>query len=96
MIPNRPYTSVFIEEGGWTRYKQTPRVNSENLANKHSKKLGTLICSARTRTVRPTGADRPDRPASGPDCSHLNLVPNSPQNVLNNSKGNDLVIVSVT
>jgi hypothetical protein len=61
MITNRSYTSVFIEEGGWTRYKQTPRVNSENLANKHSKKLGTLICSARAQTVRPTGADRLDR-----------------------------------
>jgi hypothetical protein len=41
--------------GGWTRYKQTPRANSENLANKHSKKLGTLICSARVQTVRPQG-----------------------------------------
>ena len=64
MITNRPYTSVFIEEGGWTRYKQTSRVNSENLANKHSKKLGTLICSARV--------DRPDRGLSG----LLNLVLN--------------------
>jgi hypothetical protein len=34
------------------------------LANNHSTKLGTLICSAHARTVRPTGADRP---ASGPD-----------------------------
>jgi hypothetical protein len=51
--------------GGWTRYKQTPRANSENLANKHNKKLGTLICSARA-----------DRPASGPDHPHLNLVSN--------------------
>ena len=50
--------------GGWTRYKQTPQANSENLANKHSKKLGTLIYSTHTRTIRPTGADRP---ASGPD-----------------------------
>jgi hypothetical protein len=47
MIANRSYSSVFIEEGGWTRYKQTPRANSVNLANKHSKKLGTLIGSAR-------------------------------------------------
>jgi hypothetical protein len=52
--------------GGWTHYKQTPRANSENLANKHSKKLGTLIYSAR--------ADRPD-PRRGP--SALFLVPNS-------------------
>jgi hypothetical protein len=37
------------------------------LANNRSTKLGTLICSAHARTVRPTGADRPDRPASGPD-----------------------------
>jgi hypothetical protein len=59
MITNRSYTSLFIEEGVWTLYKQTSRANSENLANKHSKKLGTLICSAHARTVRPTGADRP-------------------------------------
>jgi hypothetical protein len=67
MIPNRPYTSVFIEEGGWTRYKQTPRANPANFVNKHGKKLGTLIYSARAdrpahrrglsgpRTVRPQG-----------------------------------------
>jgi hypothetical protein len=47
MITNRSYTSVFIEEGGWTRYKQTPRANTANFVNKHDKKLGTLICSAR-------------------------------------------------
>jgi hypothetical protein len=51
IIKNRSYSYVFIEEGGWTRYKQTPRDNSVNFVNKHSKKLGTLICSAR--------ADRP-------------------------------------
>jgi hypothetical protein len=62
MITNRSYTSLFIEEGGWTLYKQTSRANSENLANKQSKKLGTLICSAHARTVRTA-----DRPASGPD-----------------------------
>jgi hypothetical protein len=66
IITNRSYTSVFIEEGGWTHYKQTPRANSENLANKHSKKLGTLICSARVRTVRTRGADCSDRGPSGP------------------------------
>jgi hypothetical protein len=60
MITNRPYYSIFIEEGVWTHYKQTLRANSMNLANKYSKKLGTLIGSAR--------ADRPDqrRGPSGP------------------------------
>jgi hypothetical protein len=47
MIPNQSYSSIFIEEGGWTRYKQTLRANFVNLVNKHNKKLGTLICSAR-------------------------------------------------
>ena len=41
---NQLYSSVFIEEGGWTRYKQISRVNS---ANNCSKKLGTLTDSAR-------------------------------------------------
>jgi hypothetical protein len=31
------------------------------LANNRSTKLRTLICSVHARTVRPTGADRPDR-----------------------------------
>jgi hypothetical protein len=44
--------------------KQTYRANSVNFVNKHSKKLGTLIYSARVRTVRSTGADRP---TTGPD-----------------------------
>jgi hypothetical protein len=65
IITNRLYTSLFIEEGGWTLYKQTSRANSENLGNKHNKKLGTLNCSAHERTVRPTGVDRPDRGPSG-------------------------------
>jgi hypothetical protein len=43
--------------GGGTCYKQTPRANPMNFVNKHGKKLGTLICSAR--------ADRPDRGPSG-------------------------------
>jgi hypothetical protein len=43
IITNRPFTSVFIEEGDWTHYKQTPRANPANFV----KKLGTLICSAR-------------------------------------------------
>jgi hypothetical protein len=41
------------------------RANPGIFANKRSEKLGTLICSARARTVRPTGADRPDRGPSG-------------------------------
>ena len=65
MITNRPYTSLFIEEGGWTLYTTEFRANSANLANKHSTKLETLIYSAHARTVRPTGADRPDRGPSG-------------------------------
>jgi hypothetical protein len=37
----------FYKGGGLARYKQTPRANFVNLANKHSKKLGTLIGSTR-------------------------------------------------
>jgi hypothetical protein len=59
MIANRPYTSLFIEEGGWTLYKLISRANSVNLANNRSTKLGTLIYSAHARTVWPIGADRP-------------------------------------
>jgi hypothetical protein len=55
----------FIEEGGWTLYTTGFRANSADIANKHSTKHGTLIYSARARTVRPTGADRPDRGPSG-------------------------------
>jgi hypothetical protein len=55
----------FIEEGGWTLYMTGFRANSANLANKHSTKLETLIYSAQARTVRPTGADCPDRGPSG-------------------------------
>jgi hypothetical protein len=65
MITNRSYASLFIEEGGWTLYMTGFRANSANLANKHSTKLGTLIYSAQARTVRPTGADCPDRGPSG-------------------------------
>jgi hypothetical protein len=35
------------------------------LANNRSTKLGTLICSAHARTVRPTDVDCPDRGPSG-------------------------------
>jgi hypothetical protein len=65
IITNRPYISLFIEEGGWTLYTTEFRANFANLANKHSTKLGTLIYSAYARTVRPTGADCPDRGLSG-------------------------------
>jgi hypothetical protein len=44
-------------------------------ANNRSTKLGTLICSAHARTVRPTGADRPDR---GP--SDLRVGPSARSN----------------
>jgi hypothetical protein len=61
---NRSYSSIFIEDGGWTRYKLISQVNLANLANNRSKKLETLIGSARARTVRTTSADRP---ALGPN-----------------------------
>jgi hypothetical protein len=64
------HTSVFIEEGGWARYKQTLRANPANFINKHGKKLGTLICSARA-----------DRPAPGRTVRWLFLVPNTLQTV---------------
>jgi hypothetical protein len=53
------------------------RTYPEILANKHSKKLGTLIYSALARTVRPTGADRPDRGPSGLSIwrSTINICP---------------------
>jgi hypothetical protein len=55
------------------------QANSVNLANNRSTKLGTLICSAHARTVRPTGTDRPDHGPydlrAGPSAE-LNLVPN--------------------
>jgi hypothetical protein len=54
MITNRSYTSVFIEEG-LDLYKLIVRANSVNLANNRSTKLGTLICYAHARTVRPQG-----------------------------------------
>jgi hypothetical protein len=62
--------------GGLDPLPSKLRANPGIFVNKRSEKLGTLICSERARTVRPTGADRP---ASGPDCPHLNLVLNTPQ-----------------
>jgi hypothetical protein len=49
------------------------------LANNRNTKLGTLIFSAHARTVRPQGADYPDRGPSGlrvGPSARLNLVPN--------------------
>jgi hypothetical protein len=52
--------------GGLDPLQTNFRAYPEIFANKHSKKLGTLICSAPARTVRPIGADCPDRGPSGP------------------------------
>jgi hypothetical protein len=52
MITNRPYTSLFIEEGGWTLYTTDFRANSANIANNRSTKLETPICSVYARTLR--------------------------------------------
>jgi hypothetical protein len=82
MLFNWPYSSIFIEEGGWTRYKLISRVNSVNLANNCSKKLGTLIDSARARTVRTTSAYRPDHGPSGlgagPSAGHFAFQQSQP------------------
>jgi hypothetical protein len=66
MIPNRLYSSAFIEEGGWTPYKQTPRANPVNFVNKHGKKLETLICSARAdHPAHKRGLSGPSGPQFG-------------------------------
>jgi hypothetical protein len=70
ILTNRPYTSLFIEEGAWTLYTTDFRANSANLANNRSTKLGTIIYSEHARTVRPTCADCP---ASGPDRPHAHF-----------------------
>jgi hypothetical protein len=59
------YLSIY-RGGGLVPLQTNFWANSANLANNRSTKLGTLICSAHARTVRPTGADRPQ----------LILVPN--------------------
>jgi hypothetical protein len=59
------YLSIY-RGGGLNPLQTNFRAYPEILANKHSKKLGTLICSAPARTVQPTGADCPDRGPSGP------------------------------
>jgi hypothetical protein len=55
----------FYRGGGLDPLHDRIRAKSANIANKHSTKLGTLIYSAQARTVRPTGADCPDRGPSG-------------------------------
>jgi hypothetical protein len=57
------YLSIY-RGGGLDPLQTNFRAYPAILANNRSTKLGTLICSAHARTVRPTGADRP---ASGPD-----------------------------
>jgi hypothetical protein len=52
------YLSIY-RGGGLDPLQTNFRANLVNLANNRSTKLGTLICSAHARTVRPTGADRP-------------------------------------
>ena len=52
------YLSIYRGEGLdplQTNFRAYPAI----LANNRSTKLGTLICSAHMRTVRPTGVDRP-------------------------------------
>ena len=72
------YLSIY-RGGGLDPLQTNFRAYPEIFANKHSKKLGTLICSAHARTVRPTGTDRPDHGPydlrAGPSAE-LNLVPN--------------------
>jgi hypothetical protein len=51
--------------GGLDPLPSKLQANPRIFANKRSEKLGTLICSARAWTVRPTGADRPDHGPSG-------------------------------
>jgi hypothetical protein len=54
------YLSIY-RGGGLDPLQTNFRAYPEILANKHSMKLGTLICSAPAWTVRPTGTDCPDR-----------------------------------
>jgi hypothetical protein len=68
------YLSIY-RGGGLNPLQTNFRAYPEILANKHSKKLGTLIYSTLVRTVRPTGADHPDRGPSGlragPSAAHF-------------------------
>ena len=60
----------FYTGGGLDPLPTKLRANPTIFVNKHREKLRTLICSARARTVRPTGADRPAhrRGPSGPQA----------------------------
>jgi hypothetical protein len=58
------YLSIY-RGGGLDPLQTNSRAYPAILANNRSTKLGTLICSAHARTVRPTDVDRPDRVLSG-------------------------------
>jgi hypothetical protein len=64
MFKSAVYLSIY-RGGGLDPLQTNFRANPANLANNRSTKLGTLNCSAHVWTVRPTGADRPDRGPSG-------------------------------
>jgi hypothetical protein len=68
------YLSIY-RGGGLDPLQTNFRANSVNLANNRSTKLETLICSAHTRTVRPTRADRPDRGPSAAQFSAQHMPP---------------------
>jgi hypothetical protein len=59
------YLSIY-RGGGLDPLQTNFRAYPEILANKHNKKLGTLICYVPARTVPPTGADCPDCGPSDP------------------------------
>jgi hypothetical protein len=59
------YLSIY-RGGGLDPLQTNFRAFPAILANNRGTKLGTLICSALARIVRPTGVDRPDRRPSGP------------------------------
>jgi hypothetical protein len=63
------YLSIY-RGGGLDPLQTNFRAISANLANNRSTKLRTLNCSTHARTVRPTGANRPDRPPSQFDAQH--------------------------
>jgi hypothetical protein len=65
IIKSAVYLSIY-RGGGLDPLQTNFRAYPEIFANKHSKKLRTLICSAPARTVRPIGTDCPDRGPSGP------------------------------
>jgi hypothetical protein len=58
------YLSIY-RGGGLDPLQSNFRAFPVILANNRNTKLGTLICSAHARTVRPPDADCPDRGPSG-------------------------------